>query len=104
MATAATPQRNPAELVLCLALETSVSEWKMAFSSGMGQRPRMRTIPAGNLLRLQQEIERAKQRLGLPASTRVVSCYEAGREGFWLHRASTPWASRARSSTPRVSR
>ena len=24
--------------------------------------------------------------LGLPAATRVVSCYEAGRDGFWLHR------------------
>ena len=24
--------------------------------------------------------------MGLPASAAVVSCYEAGREGFWLHR------------------
>jgi len=23
----------------------------------------------------------------LPAATRVVSCYEAGRDGFWIHRA-----------------
>ncbi len=22
----------------------------------------------------------------MPASARVVSCYEAGRDGFWLHR------------------
>lgn len=29
---------------------------------------------------------RAKERLGLPAEAPVVSCYEAGREGFWLHR------------------
>jgi len=27
-----------------------------------------------------------KERLGLGASCRVVSCYEAGRDGFWLHR------------------
>ena len=25
--------------------------------------------------------------LALPASARVVSCYEAGRDGFWIHRA-----------------
>ena len=22
----------------------------------------------------------------MPASSRVLSCYEAGRDGFWLHR------------------
>jgi len=27
-----------------------------------------------------------KERLGLPPECRVVSCYEAGRAGFWLHR------------------
>ena len=32
------------------------------------------------------EIAHAKRRLGPPASAAVVSCYEAGREGFWLHR------------------
>jgi transposase len=32
------------------------------------------------------EIVRAKVRLGLPADTLVISCYEAGRDGFWLHR------------------
>ena len=28
----------------------------------------------------------AKGRFDLPAETAVVSCYEAGRDGFWLHR------------------
>jgi transposase len=32
------------------------------------------------------EIVQAKHRLGLPETAPVVSCYEAGREGFWLHR------------------
>ena len=27
------------------------------------------------------------QRFGLPATARVISCYEAGRDGFWIHRA-----------------
>ena len=32
------------------------------------------------------EIDRAKQRFGLPEHVRIVSCYEAGRDGFGLHR------------------
>jgi transposase len=32
------------------------------------------------------EIERAKKRFGLASEVPVTSCYEAGREGVWLHR------------------
>jgi len=32
------------------------------------------------------EITQAKRRFGLPETAPVVSCYEAGREVFWLHR------------------
>ena len=32
------------------------------------------------------EIAQAQRRMGLPETAPVVSCYEAGREGFWLHR------------------
>ena len=52
----------------------------------MGQRPRIRQIPAGAVVALATEIERAKKRLGLASDAPVVSCYEAGRDGFWLHR------------------
>ena len=30
--------------------------------------------------------KRAKARFGLPEDARVVCCYEAGRDGFWIHR------------------
>ena len=69
-----------------LAFELGNTEWKLAFTVGLGQKPRERTIPAGEVGRLVEEIERAKQRFGLASSARVVSCYEAGRDGFWLHR------------------
>jgi len=36
--------------------------------------------------RVLDEIAQAKRRLGLPDTAPVVSCYEAGREAFWLHR------------------
>jgi transposase len=72
--------------VLYLAFELGNVEWKLGFSVGAGQRPRVRTMPAGNLADLRTEIELAKRRFGLPETARVLSCYEAGRDGFWLHR------------------
>jgi len=71
---------------LYLAFELGNAEWKLGFSVGFGQRPRVRTISARDLEGLQREIELAKKRFGLPETARVVSCYEAGRDGFWLHR------------------
>jgi transposase len=35
---------------------------------------------------LVRETAKAMRRFGLPDETAVVSCYEAGRDGFWLHR------------------
>ena len=67
---------------LFLAFELGQNTWKLGFTIGMAQQPRERTIPAGALETLQQEIARAKQRFGLPEDARVVSCYEAGRDGF----------------------
>jgi transposase len=71
---------------LLLAFELGQRSWKLGFTVGMGQRPRIRQIPAGAVSALTTEIERAKKRLGLPADAPVISCYEAGRDGFWLHR------------------
>jgi len=85
-ATARRIERTEAERTLFLALELGESSWKLAFAAGLGQKPRERTIAARDREALGEEIERAKRRFGLPARTRVVSCYEAGREGFWLHR------------------
>ena len=75
--------------VLYLAFELSEKEWKLGFTVGFGQQPRIRDIPARNIERLQKEIELAKARFGLADTTPVISCYEAGRDGFWLHRCIT---------------
>ena len=72
--------------VLYLSMELGRKEWKLAFASQVGQKARLRTIAAGDLQSLQREIGRAGQHFGLSVE-RVVSCYEAGRDGFWLHRA-----------------
>ncbi|HEX2092940.1 MAG TPA: IS110 family transposase [Longimicrobiaceae bacterium] len=73
--------------VLAMSLELGASEWKMAFSPGLGQPPRHRRVEAGDLEAVKKEIGAAKARFKLAEDVRVVSCYEAGRDGFWIHRA-----------------
>src|SRR5262245_9792660 len=72
--------------VLYMALELSDRSWKVRFASPAGRR-RERSVAARDVAGLVEEIAAAKRRLGLSAQARVVSCYEAGRDGFWLDRA-----------------
>src|SRR6516165_7099940 len=72
--------------VLCLAFELSDGQWKMASTSARGQQARLVTVRARDTDAILKEIARAKARFGLPESAAVFSCYEAGRDGFWLHR------------------
>ena len=85
----ATHDRNPTipnTPVLYLALELGQKNWKLAFTVGLGQKPRLRTIAARDTDALMAEIRAARKRFGLPEHAAVASCYEAGRDGFWLHR------------------
>ncbi len=85
-ATASTTQISSLTPVLMLALELGEEKWKLGFSSGFGQVPLERNLASRHTKSLLAEIARAKKKLGLRDDVRVVSCYEAGREGFWLHR------------------
>jgi transposase len=69
-----------------MSFELSDKTWKLGFTTGPGQKPRERNVTARDQERVLDEIASAKRRLGLPETAPVVSCYEAGREGFWLHR------------------
>lgn len=71
---------------LAMALELSSSQWRVAFTTGVGQRPRRRLVRREQWGRLADEIATAKARFHLPADAPVVSCYEAGPDGFWVHR------------------
>ncbi len=81
-----TPRKKDStkEMVLHMAFELSDTKWKLAFSDCMKRR--LVTINARDLEQLQEEIEKAKLRFGLSDDVGIVSCYEAGRDGFWLHR------------------
>ena len=74
------------ERVLFLAFELRETSWKLGFTIGHGHKPRERIVTVRHPARLLQAIAQAKKRCDLPESAAVVSCDEAGREGFWLHR------------------
>jgi transposase len=72
-------------LMLYMALELSASKWKVAIADGV-RAPSQHTLNAADVGGLLLLIEKAKKRCGLQGGVRVKSCYEAGRDGFWLHR------------------
>lgn len=77
---------STAPATLLLAFELGERSWKLGFTTGLGQRSRVRQVPAGAIERILEEIRRAKRRFKMVDDAPVVSCYEAGRDGFWLHR------------------
>lgn len=84
--TTRTTECSAARATLYVAFELGSKHWTLALSIGAAQRARVRRMPAGDLATLQREFDLARVRLGVPLDTPVRSCYEAGRDGFWLHR------------------
>jgi len=82
-----TEKDNALVPVVYLAFELAEKSWKLAFTTGLGQKPRQRMVASGDLEAVEREVSRALRRFGQPEGTRVLSCYEAGMDGFWLHRA-----------------
>lgn len=70
---------------LYMVLELSDKKWKLGFSNT--EKQRIKTIDTGDLAALEQELALAKDKLNCAADCVVYSCYEAGRDGFWIHRA-----------------
>jgi transposase len=74
---------------LYVSFELGLKNWKLALTSAPGIKPWVRTVAGGDLKAVADVVARAKARFGLASATPVVSCYEAGRDGFWIHRALT---------------
>ena len=85
---ATTRQFDPTALenTLCVSFELGEGTWKLSFTSGFGEKVFRRGVRSRDQQAVVRELESMKERLGLAADCRVVSCYEAGRDGFWLHR------------------
>jgi transposase len=81
----------PSETTIPVAIELSVSSWLVAARPPGAEKSRLHHIEGGDttaLLALIAELRtRASTKLGKPAA--AVCCFEAGRDGFWLHRALT---------------
>ena len=61
----ATNDKYNIEPRLYLAFELGNKQWKVGSTIGLGQAPRLRTIVAGDLPQLRDEIGRAKRRFRL---------------------------------------
>jgi transposase len=85
--TAATRSVSVSEAVLYVAFELGKAQWKLAMTSGFGVAPVLRTVPAGNWDAVQRALARGRAQLGVSDAAVVKSCYDAGRDGFWIHRA-----------------
>ena len=83
------PEMSVSEPTLFVACELGKKDWKLAMTSGFGVDPWMKTVASGDLRAVERVLRDGRKRFGLPSQARVVSCYEAGRDGFWIHRALT---------------
>jgi len=73
---------------LYVALELSLRTWLVALRSSASDKVSLKPLPAGDQAALFALIDRMQAELYAAGhrEVRVVSCYEAGRDGFWLHR------------------
>ena len=83
------PEMSVREPMLFVAFELSNKEWKLAMTSGFGVDPWVKSVPSRDLKAVARALEQGRARFGVPAIAPVISCYEAGRDGFWVHRALT---------------
>ena len=74
--------------VLFLALELSKSAWLLAAHLPGANKPKLHRIEAGDTAALLATITALRARVAgkLGTAVDVGCCFEAGRDGFWLHR------------------
>lgn len=70
---------------LYMSLELGDRSWKV--TAGDGHRaPSRYNVQAGDAAAVAHCIDKARERCKLSPQARLHSCYEAGRDGWWLHR------------------
>jgi len=70
---------------LYMSLELGDRSWKLTISDGR-RGPSRYSVEAGDTAAVLDCVAKARARCGVSAEARVHSCYEAGRDGWWLHR------------------
>ena len=70
---------------LYMSFELGEKSWKLTSSDGRRD-PSRYNVGAGDTVAVLDCASKARARCGLSAEAKVHSCYEAGRDGWWLHR------------------
>lgn len=71
---------------LYVALELSAEEWRLAYSVSQQAPATQVVVPAGDRVQWERVMGAALAQHGLAGDATIWSCYEAGRDGFWVHR------------------
>ena len=82
---------NTVNPTIYLAIELSASTWLIAARLPGSEKPHLHRIEGGDTVALFALISSLRARVArrLDAAIDVVCCFEAGRDGFWLHRLLT---------------
>jgi transposase len=83
------PAATHGEAVRCLfAIELSKQSWVVAFNTPLSEKISRRTLKGCDWKGLLELIEEVRARVSRETgrAVEVISCYEAGYDGFWLHR------------------
>src|SRR6202051_2992977 len=83
------PAATHGETVRCLfAIELSKKSWVIAFNTPLSEKISRRTLKGCDWKGLLELIEEVRARVSRETgrAVEVISCYEAGYDGFWLHR------------------
>lgn len=83
-----TPAAGAEFVTLYVAFELGKAKWKLGIALSGSSKLSRYVVDGGDTAAVWQLIEkaRAKAQRGSGKAVRVVSCYEAGYDGFWLHR------------------
>jgi transposase len=81
----------PSDNTVYVAIELSLSSWVVAARLPGIEKPRLRRLEGGDAAALLRTIAdlRSKASANLGCTVDVACCFEAGRDGFWLHRLLT---------------
>ena len=75
------------ERSLYVAFELGKDSWTVAVTADLGSDPWVQQLAPGDWSAWDRIVTKARARYGVSPAGPVVSCYEAGRDGFWIHRA-----------------
>lgn len=87
MAQAASRKKHSVGLErLYVAFELGWTKWKLGFCTRLDEKAWVVTIDARDIGAMMKTIAKARARFEVSPTCPVASCYEAGRDGFWLDR------------------